>query len=326
MSQKANPHAEETKYDQLFKDTLKTFFDELLQLVAPNIAAQLDVSKVEFIDKEHFTDMPKGKQRYMDIVAKVPTKQPKPGETEAQLVLVHTEIEGNFGEAMDKRMSRYFFQLQHRHDLPVLPLVIFVNGGEPNITTRSHQDTVLGMDVCRFSYLSLGLSPSSAQDFLKKPGALAAALAVHMKQGSLSKAQLAAECMTKIAQAKLNDAKQLAAMNFVKTYLVLDHADKEEYTQLIEGTPLKEVKMMELTWADQIRVEGELKGKAQAKAEWLLESLALRKIKVEKAQKDTVLACTDIAQLDAWFKKAMTAKTAAEVFGTPAKAKHAKKK
>jgi hypothetical protein len=322
MSQKTNPHAEETKYDQLFKDALKAFFGELLQLMAPNIAAQLDTSKPEFLDKEHFTDAPKGKPRYMDIVAKVPTKQPKPGETDAQLVVVHTEIEANFGAPMDKRMSRYYFLLQHRHNLPILPLVIFVNGGEPNVTTRSHQDVVLGMEVNRFSYLSLGLSPSSAQDFLKKPGALAAALAVHMKQGSLSKAQLAAECMLKIHQAKLDDTKQFVAMNFVKTYLVLDQTDKEEYNQLIEGTPLKEVKMMELTWADQIRVEG----KAQGKAELLLEALTLRGIKIEQSQKDTVLACTDLTQISKWFKKAMTAKNAAQVFGAPAKAKPAKKK
>jgi hypothetical protein len=173
----------------------------------------------------------------MDLVAKVPTNQPRAGETDVQLVLVHTEIEGHFGEVIDKRMSRYFFQLQQRHDLPILFLVIFVNGGEPNITTRSHQDVVLGMDVCRFSYLALGLSPSNAQDFLKKPGALAAALAVHMKPGSLSRAQLTAECMSRIVQAKLNDAKQFLAMNFVKTYLPLEKTEEEEYNQLIEGRP-----------------------------------------------------------------------------------------
>jgi hypothetical protein len=85
---------------------------------------------------------------------------------------------------------------------------------------------------------------------------------------------------------------------------------------------LKEVKMIELTWADQMQNKYE----AQGKAKWLLESLALRKIKVEQAQKDTTLACTDLAQLDAWLKKSLTAKTAAQVFGTPAKVKPTKKK
>jgi hypothetical protein len=317
-----NQPVEETKYDQLFKDLLKAFFGELLQLVAPSLAAQLDTSKPEFLDKEHFTDAPKGKHRYMDLVAKVPTKQPKPGENDTQLVLVHTEIEGHFGEPMDKRMSRYFFQLQHRHDLPVLPLVIFVNGGEPNITTRSHQDVVLGMEVNRFSYLSLGLSLSSAQDYLKKPGALAAALAVHMKRGSLSKAQLTVECMTKISQAKLDDAKQFLAVNFVKSYLPLEPAEQQEYTQLVDKTSLKEVKIMELTWADQIRVEG----KTQGKAESLLKVMALRNLKIEQSQKDAVLLCTDVAQLDTWLEKALTATSAEQVFGKSTKAKATKKK
>lgn len=314
MNQKAKQQAEETKYDQLFKDTLKAFFDELLQLVAPSIAAQLDASKPEFLDKEHFLDLPKGSPRYLDLVAKVPQKA-KSGEKDAQIVLVHAEIEGNFGEPMDKRMSRYFFQLQLRHDLPVVPLVIFVNGGEPNITTRQHKYNALGMEVGVFSYLSLGLSPSSAQDYLKKPGALSAALAVHMKRGSLSKAQLTAECMSKIVQAKLDADKQFLAMNFVKTYLPLEKTDEEEYTQLIEGTPLKEVKMIELTWADQMQNKYEAKGKA----DWLIKILALRKIKIEQTQKDAVLACTDVVQLDAWLEKVMTAKTAAQVFGASTK-------
>ena len=79
---------------------------------------------------------------------------------------------------------------------------------------------------------------------------------------------------------------------------------------------------MELTWADQIRVEG----KAQGKTESLLEALALRGIKIESSQKDTVLACTDLAQISEWFKKAMTATSADQVFGKPTKAKAAKKK
>ena len=321
MSKQAKQQVEETNYDQLFKDLLKAFFGELLQLVAPSVAAQLDASQAEFPDKETFTDLPKGKHRYMDLVAKVPEKKPKPG-ADAQLVLVHVEIEGDFGEAMDKRMSRYFMQLQLRHDLPVVPLVIFVNGGEPNITTRQYKYAVLGMEVSVFSYLSLGLSPSSAPDYLKKPGALAAALAVHMKRGNLSKAHLTAECMTKISQAKLDEAKQFLAVNFVKTYLPLEPAEQQEYTQLVDKTSLKEVKMMELTWADQMQN----KGKAQAKAEWLLETLDLKGLKIEKLQRDVVLNCTDILQLDAWFKKALTATSTDQVFGKPTKAKTTKKK
>jgi hypothetical protein len=76
--------------------------------------------------------------------------------------------------------------------------------------------------------------------------------------------------------------------------------------------------MMELTWADQMQSRG--------KADTLLKILAVRKLNIEQTQKDSILACTDMAQIDTWVEKALTATTADQVFGKPAKAKTTKKK
>jgi hypothetical protein len=54
---------------------------------------------------------------------------------------------------------------------------------------------------------------------------------------------------------------------------------------------------------------------AAGRAQMILQVLAARGIKAPAKVRDQVLACTDIAQLDAWGSRAATAKTLKEVFG-----------
>jgi predicted transposase YdaD len=78
------------------------------------------------------------------------------------------------------------------------------------------------------------------------------------------------------------------------------------------------------------RAEGEAKGRAEGEAKGLAEGeakgeaktvlavLEARGLRVTAAQRERVLACTDLAQLEGWVRKAVTVKTTAELF-TPAK-------
>ncbi len=64
--------------------------------------------------------------------------------------------------------------------------------------------------------------------------------------------------------------------------------------------------------------EGEARGKAEGKAEGkvgaLLSILDVRGIELSQEERDRVLACSDVDVLDAWIKRAVNAKDAAEVF------------
>jgi hypothetical protein len=64
-----------------------------------------------------------------------------------------------------------------------------------------------------------------------------------------------------------------------------------------------------MTW--QLREEG----RAEGRAESLLRIVDRRGIALSGEQRDRVLACADIDQLDRWFDRAITAATAAEIFG-----------
>jgi hypothetical protein len=60
--------------------------------------------------------------------------------------------------------------------------------------------------------------------------------------------------------------------------------------------------------------QGRAEGAMRAKAEVILKILDARQLKPTKDQRGQVTAATDLAQLDRWFDRALTAATASEVF------------
>lgn len=65
---------------------------------------------------------------------------------------------------------------------------------------------------------------------------------------------------------------------------------------------------------EQGREQGIVEGAIRAKAEDILKILNARHLKPTQDQRELVNAATDLAQLDRWFDRALTADTAAEVF------------
>lgn len=70
----------------------------------------------------------------------------------------------------------------------------------------------------------------------------------------------------------------------------------------------------EKTFIERIHDQGVAEGKAKGKAEGVLKLLDARGLAPSQEQRQRVMSCTDPAQLDLWFDRAITASTAAEVF------------
>jgi hypothetical protein len=60
--------------------------------------------------------------------------------------------------------------------------------------------------------------------------------------------------------------------------------------------------------------EGEKKGKAEGEAQALLRVLDRRGLSISAEQRERVLACADLATLEAWLDRAVTAESTEEVF------------
>ena len=63
----------------------------------------------------------------------------------------------------------------------------------------------------------------------------------------------------------------------------------------------------------ELEARGKAEGKAEGEASAVLTVLDARGVHVPEAIRDQILACTDLDQLDAWLRRAVTAATADEV-------------
>jgi hypothetical protein len=70
----------------------------------------------------------------------------------------------------------------------------------------------------------------------------------------------------------------------------------------------------EKTFIERIHDEGIAEGEAKGKAEAVLRLLDARGLAPSREQRDRVMSSSDAAQVDLWFDRAVTARTAAEVF------------
>ena len=97
-----------TSHDQLSKSLIKLFFADFLRLVIPDSAPRLRAGEATFLDKEDFTDWPAGDRREMDLLAKIPV------ERKERQLLIHVEIETDFGAGIELRIWEYFPASGHR--------------------------------------------------------------------------------------------------------------------------------------------------------------------------------------------------------------------
>jgi hypothetical protein len=252
-----------TEHDQIFKTTFSYFLGDLIELVSPELADMLDLRNPKFIEKEAFTDIPRGKRRECDLVAEIATKSGDP-----RLILVHVEIEGKFLSANDLKMLRYYMHLRLKYNRPVISICVNLKGSPVGVQVRQVVEKVGAMEVCRFSYIAFGLSRCLAEEYVNRPQVLAAALAALMRSKAWDKVEKKLQCLKKISRAQVDDARRFVLANVVNTYILLNEAEQERFAIAV-ASEAKEVREMEITWEETLaarKAEGEAIGEARGEA------------------------------------------------------------
>ena len=131
--------------DQLFKELLRAFFREFLELFYPEVAARLDFARTTFLDKETFTDLPEGSRREMDLVAQVYTLDGEP-----EIILVHVEVQTQRRGEFPYRMWEYYALLRLRHKMPVFPVVVYLAPGAGGLVEETYTEALFGRNVLTF--------------------------------------------------------------------------------------------------------------------------------------------------------------------------------
>jgi hypothetical protein len=261
-------------HDQRFKTLIREFFAEFLLLFFRQWAERLDCAAVECLDKEVFPDPPEGARHFLDLVAKLPTRQSvpgrRPGEAEQWLALVHIEIESPDKAApLRPRMFRSYVELRAKHGLPVLPIGLYLRVGLDGIGKDAYEEHFWELDVVLFKYLYVGLPALDGVQYVQGDNWLGVALAALMRIPRERVAWLGAEALRRIKDAPLSEQRRFLLGECVQAYLPLDDEQKREFEQLVGSEAYHGVQAMNTTWYEQGLEKGRVEGLEKGRVEGL---------------------------------------------------------
>jgi len=245
-------------HDQLFKDLLKAFFYDFLTLFLPAVAAGIDPGLITFLDPQTFTDLPQGHLRLADLVADLHASG---GQFE--MVLVHTEVQGELEVAFGYRMWEYNALLRLRHRKPAISVALlpFLDAGEVRLV--AYTETLFGQEYHYPDYWQVGLKGLSADDYLVATPILAPILASLMRSEDLGRVELKVTIAERLQFSGLDDARLFLAVNFMETYLELDELEQIAYRARLQTEGTGTMEATKLTWADKILLQGIERGREE---------------------------------------------------------------
>ena len=242
-------------HDRLFKELITTFFIEFLELFFPQVLAYTDVSSIEFLDKEIFTDVTEGEEYVTDILVKARFTN-KDGH-----FLIHIENQSYKQNKFERRMYYYFALLSQKHALPVYSIAVlsYENPRTPqsNIYRVDFPDKTVNI----FNFEVLQLNQLNWQDFLQKENPVAAAFMAKMYMAPSDRPRVKFECLRLLSTLRLDKARTKMVSGFVDTYLKLNEAEEQIFQSEIAKLELvKQEAVMEIvtSWQLQGRQEGKL--------------------------------------------------------------------
>ena len=236
-----------TDHDQRFKTVIREFFVEFLQLFFKDWAEDMDLTQLEWLDKEVFPDPPEGSRHALDLVAQVPFHF-QSGVTHTSILLVHIEIESRDGtERLKPRFPFYYHFLRDLYQKPVLPIALYLKVAAQGIGVDTHVERIRDLEVNRFQFLYVGLLGLDGVQYVQGENWLGVALSALMRIPKDKVAWLGAEALRRILGTNLSDQKKFLLGECVQAYLPLDDHQRKEYDKLLESDTYEGVKAMNKT-------------------------------------------------------------------------------
>lgn len=253
-------------HDPRFKRLLQEFFSEFFWLFFPAWAKRFDFAGVEWLDKELISDALEGESQYVDVVAELPTLDPVPGPdgraAESWVALVHVEIEAADSVApLRRRMFHYYEPLRRRHNLPVLPIGVYLRVGLEGIGWDTYEEFFWEHQLVRFSYPYVGLPALDAEKYVLQDNWLGVALAALMRVPKERKIALAGEALARIVHSPENSYRKSLLCECVSAYLPTDAEQRQRFEDMLRNHPDPGVQAMEMGLLDHVEQRGELKGR-----------------------------------------------------------------
>ena len=268
-------------HDPRFKRLLQEFFAEFFWLFFPHWACRFDFGRLEWLDKEIISDPLQGESRFVDVVAKLSTLQPVPApdgrSAESWLALVHVEVEAADKVApLRRRMFEYYEPLRRRHDLPVLPIGLYLRVGLDGIGWDAYEEYFWEHQLVRFNYPYVGLPALDGEQYLRQDNWLGVALAALMRVPRERRITLAAEATQRLVHCPENTYRKTLLCECVSAYLPVDEEQRRQFETLLRNHPDAGVQAMTMGLLDHVEQRGELKGVQEGQRELLRKQLQTR--------------------------------------------------
>jgi hypothetical protein len=237
---------------------LKEFFQQFFLCFFPDWAQRFDFTNIDWLDKEVFLAPPQGEKRFLDLVARLRLVEGAPPIREGVTDLVtsiHVELESReSASALSPRMFEYYVQLRRDTQLPVLPIGVFLRVGLDGIGWDSYEEHFWDHRILRFDYAYVGLPALDGEKHALGENMLGVALSTLMKVPASRKAELYAEALKRVAQARENDFRRFLLAECLEAYASLDQAQKQHFQALLSTEPFKEVEHVMITTYERGRI------------------------------------------------------------------------
>jgi len=221
-------------HDRLFKELIRTFFWEFLELFLPKIARLMEKESLAFLPEEVFTDVTSGDKRKIDPLARARFKG------KDSCFVIHVENQAYAQTKFERRMFSYFSRLHDLYDLPVYPIVVFSFDEPYKAQKNKYVVEFDGDTVMQFKFTSIQLNRLDWADFVKRKNPVAAALMAKMRIPKKERAKVKAECLRLLVNLKLDAARTSLISGFVDSYLQLNASEKRDFDEEMSKMGLEE--------------------------------------------------------------------------------------
>jgi hypothetical protein len=204
-----------------------------------------------------------------------------PGHTAAEgetwLALVHVEIESRDSvEPLRHGMFDAYKQLRTRHDLPVLPVALYLRVGLDGVGWDTYEEGFGGNWLIRFRFAYVGLPGLEAEMYVAGENVLGAALSVLMRVPAERRAELAAQALQRVATSGENEYRRHLLAECTLAYSGLGEDQRRELNRVLAQESYQEARGMATNMLDEIRQEGMEKGMEKGQRQILLMQLERR--------------------------------------------------
>jgi hypothetical protein len=227
-------------HDRLFKELIRTFFAEFMELFFPEVHEVIDFNHVIFLSEEVFTDIVIGEKRKVDILIETKLK------SEEALIVVHFESQAQYQEFFAERMFLYYSRLYEKYRKRIIPIAIF-SYDEMKNESNLFEVTFSFKDILKFQFYKVELRRMNWRDFIKRGNPVAAALLSKMGYNKRDRIQVKLEFLRMLLYLELDPARMHLITGFFDTYLVLDDIEESKlWAELRALDPKEEAKLMEI--------------------------------------------------------------------------------